>query len=105
MYYLVYASTLQESIPDDLKFDLYAFEDDHAYKKLFDANSRLQDYKTMCDVTHCVREIKIWMDQNRLEMNDSKTPFIFFGSKRQLAKCITTELHVNGNSIHRSEFI
>ena len=38
-YYLVYASTLQEFILDDLKFDLHAFADDHAYRKLFDANS------------------------------------------------------------------
>ena len=91
-YYSVYASTLQECIMDDLKFDLHAFADDHACKKLFDANSRLQEYKKMCDLTHCVREIKIWMDQNRLKMNDSKTEYIFFGLKWQLAKCITTEL-------------
>ena len=59
----------------------------------------------MCDLTHCAREIKTWMDQNRLKMNDSKTEFIMFGLKRQLAKYITTELDVNGNSIQRSECI
>ena len=101
MYYSVYASTLQECIPDDLKFDHYAFADDHAYKKLFDANSRLQEHKSVCDLTHCAREIKIWMDQ----MNDSKTEFILFGLKRQLAKCITTELDINRKSIQRSECI
>ena len=105
MYYSVYASTSQECIPDDLKFDLHAFADDYAYKKLFDANSRLQEYKTICDLTHYAKEIKIWMDQNRLKMNDSKAEFILFGLKRQLAKCNTTELDINGNSIQRSECI
>ena len=104
-YYSVYASTLQKCIMDDLKFDFHAFADSHAYTKVFDANSRLQEYKTMGDLTHCTREIKIWMDQNRLKMNNSKTKFILFGSKRQLVKCITTQPDVNGNSIQRSECI
>ena len=77
------------------------FVDDHAYKKLFDGNSRLQKYKTMCDLSHCVNEIKNWMDHNRLKMNDSKTEFILLGLIRHLAKCITTELDVNGNNIPR----
>ena len=59
----------------------------------------------MCDISHCVSEIKTWMDQNRLKMNASKTEFILFGSRKQLAKCITTELDINGNSIPRSEWI
>ena len=104
-YYSAYASTLQECIPDDLELDLHGFTDNHAYKKLFDANSRYQEYKTMGDLSHCASEIKTWMDHNRLKMNDSKTEFILFGSRKQLAKCITTELEINGNSIPRSECI
>ena len=105
MYYSAYASTQQECILDDLELDLYGFADDHAYKKLFDANSRHQEYKTMCDLSHCVSEIKTWMDHNRIKMSDSKTEFILFGSRKQLEKCITTELDINGNSIPRSECI
>ena len=47
MYYSAHASTLQECILDYLDLDLYGFADDNAYKKLFDANYRLQEYKTM----------------------------------------------------------
>ena len=59
----------------------------------------------MCDLSHCVSEIKPWVDHNRLKMNDSKTEFILFGSRKQLAKCITTHLDINGNNIPRSEYI
>ena len=104
-YYSAYASTLQECIPDDLELEPHDFSDDHAYKKLIDANSRYQEYKIMCDLSHCVSEIKTWMDHNRLKINDSKTEFIMFWSRKQLAKCITTELHINGSSIPRSECI
>ena len=95
------ASTLQECIVDDPEFNLHGFTDNHAYKKLFDANSRCQEYKTICDLSHCGSEIKTWMDHNRLKMNDSKTEFILFGSRKHLVKCITTDLNVNGNSIPR----
>ena len=60
--------------------------------------------KTMCDLSHCASEMKTWLDHNR-KMNDSKTKFILFGSGKQLAKCIITELDVNGDSIPRSECI
>ena len=77
MYYWAYVYLHPtEFIPDDLELDLHSFTDDHAYEKLFDANSRLQEYKTMCDLSHCVSEIKNWMGHNRLKMTDSKTEFI-----------------------------
>ena len=105
MYYSAYASTLQECIPDDLELDLHGLADNHAHKKLIDANSRHQEYKTMCDQSHSVSEIKTWMDHKRLKMNDSKTEFLLFGSRKQLAKCFTTERDINDNSIPRSECI
>ena len=97
-YIIVYVSTLQECIPDDLKFDPHAFADDHVYKKLFDANSRLQEYKT-----HCMRQIKIWMDQNRLKMKTLRQNSSFLVQKDSCH--ITTELDVNGNNIQRLECI
>ena len=36
------------------------------------------------------------MDLNRLKMNDTKTEFIFFGSRQQLCKIDTTDINVNG---------
>ena len=37
----------------------------------------------------------MWMDGNRLKMNESKTKFIQFGSRQQLNKCYTQHLAVN----------
>ena len=31
--------------------------------------------------------IRAWMDAVRLKLNESKTEFIYFGSRQQLAKC------------------
>ena len=40
------------------------------------------------------------MDQNRLKMNEAKTKFIMFASKRQLEKCVTTSMDVNNTTVN-----
>ena len=45
------------------------------------------------------------MDQNRLKMNDDKTEFIMFASKRQLDKCETTSIDVNNTIVKCSPTI
>ena len=45
------------------------------------------------------------MDENRLKMNQSKTEFILFGSSKQLQKCSSKILDVNGTSVMRSDVI
>ena len=47
-------------------------------------------------------DIKSWMDQVRLKMNESKTEFIYFGWPSQLEKCIGTSINVNGEEIMRT---
>ena len=47
--------------------------------------------------------IKIWMDGNRLKMNDSKTEFIMFGSSKMLTKCITADMNINGNNSEKAK--
>ena len=49
--------------------------------------------------------VKSWMDQTRLKMNPSKTEFINFGSRQQLAKCTYDSINVAGNLILRSDII
>ena len=48
-------------------------------------------------------DIKAWVDQVHLKMNDSKTEFIYFGGNRQLEKCIIDKIDVNGEDIQRVE--
>ena len=47
-------------------------------------------------------DIKSWMDQVCLKMNESKTEFIYLGWPSQLDKCITTTININGKEIERA---
>ena len=110
--YSAYASTLQEVIqdPDESSstykpIDLHGFADDHAYKKSFAAKSRIGETNTIGKLVNCAARIKNWMDGNRLKMNNSKTEFIMFCSRKMLTKCTTTDININGTSVKRENSI
>ena len=45
------------------------------------------------------------MNENRLEMNNDKIKFIFFGSKPKLDKCMTKTLNINNTEIKLADKI
>ena len=45
------------------------------------------------------------LEHGHMQMNASKTELIFFGGKKQLEKCNTTQIHVNGEVVKRSNII
>ena len=59
----------------------------------------------MRDLESCAERIKNWMDGNRLNMNNSKTEFIMFGSNKMLTKCITADMNINGTRVNKQKVI
>ena len=129
----VYSSTLQEHIPvlvppfidpdcalvdpslmvstpitQDLirtNVDLNGSADDHSLKNTFRANDRLAEKQSIHTLELCLGEVKIWMDENQLHMNDLKTKFIMLGGQQQLKKCTTKFINVNGSTVERSAIV
>ena len=48
-------------------------------------------------------DVKCWMDAEYLRMNESKTEFIYFGSKQMLKKYNINAVNINGEHIARSD--
>jgi len=48
--------------------------------------------KAMHDLQDCAITINNWMNGNKPKMNNSKTEFIMFGSRKQLDKCATESI-------------
>ena len=59
--------------------DLNSFTDDHSLKNTFKVNDRLAEKQSIHILELCLGEVKVWMDKNRLCMNDLKTEFIMLG--------------------------
>ena len=129
----VYSSTLQEHIPvlappctgpdcipvdpslmvstpitqDLIRTDvnLNSFADDHSLKNTLKVNDRLAEKQSIHILELCLSEVKIWMVENRLCMNDSKTEFIMLGGQQQLKKCTTKSINVNGSIVEISAIV
>ena len=71
---------MQLVVPEEI--DLYRFADDHVLKNSFKASGRVEEEKSIISLESTLVDVKTWMDQNRLKMNDEKNEFIMFASKR-----------------------
>ena len=58
---------------------------DHRIKSKFKAkeDNNEAELETIQGLESCLEDVKVWMDENRLKMNSSKTEFILFGSRGQ----------------------
>ena len=84
---------------------IHGYADDHALRKTFSANSRVEENMAIKDMEDSSINIKSWMDANRLKMNGSKTEFIMFGHRKQLQKCITSSINIDGDSVNRLHIV
>ena len=88
--FIAYASTIQDIINDNLT--LSGFADDYLIGKPFRTNhitskGTTSEYDTIIIIDQPMLNIKAWMDAVRLKLNESKTEFIYFGSRHQPTKC------------------
>jgi len=51
------------------------------------------------------QSINNWMNGNKLKMNNSKTEFLMFGSRKQLDKCVTESVVIINDSIPKQKLI
>ena len=90
--FICYALTLNEIVPKSLTVN--GFADDHSIRKSFKpvvpkTNSSSVDTNednTITIMENSMLDIKSWMDAVELKLNETKTEFIYFGGKHQLAK-------------------
>ena len=59
----------------------------------------------MEELEKCAMDLKVWMNENRLKMNNNKTKFILFGSRPQLDKCQTKTLNVDNTEMELADKI
>ena len=100
--FIAYASTLDQIV--DKQLILNGFADDHSARRAFKPSKldHKEELDTIAIMEQSMQDIKVWMDQVRLKMNDSKMKIIYFGWPSQLGTCITNSINVNNEIVERS---
>ena len=99
----LYCSSIQDIVGPPLT--PHGFADDHTVGNKFKPADCSDEARCMDELEKCATDLKIWMNENRLKMNNNKTKFIIFGSKPQLDKCKTKTLNVNDTEIEHADKI
>ena len=82
-----YVSTLPEVVKQTTDTIILGYADDHAFTQAFTQRDTLVKYTT----EEKVDRVKNWMCMNHLQMNDTKTEFITFGTPQLLSKKTLTQ--------------
>ena len=101
--FILYCSTVQYTVPRTIT--LLGYSDDHALKDTFNSKRRDDENRCLVGMEECLKDVNIWMCKNRLQMNNSKTEFIYFGSRQMLSLCNAEEIDVQGTKISRSNIV
>ena len=102
--YTAYASTMQHTITNPAN-RISGYADDHIVYTKFSSGSPNNEDSSIKQQEDCINNIRNWMCENRLKMNDSKTEFLLCGSRFQLAKCKTLHFKVGDTQVPRSDQI
>ena len=96
-WFTVYTYPIHDIIVKyDLRYHVYA-DDTQIYasfKPTQDCANR-----TLERIELCIQEIRTWMQNNFLKLNDDKTEFVLFGSRQQLSKVCVPHIRIGDSDI------
>ena len=99
--FTAYSSTLASSLKDS-NVNIMGYADDHALYKSFTTSNENDNLKSLVS---SMASVKSWMNSNKLKMNDSKTEFVYFGSRQQLLKCHTESIEIDQCNVERTKSV
>ena len=83
LLFVVYTSKLFEIIQAHLP-DAHCFADDTQLYLSFKPNSPTDQAEAVYAMERCINDLRKWMYQDKLKINDDKTEFLIIGSRQQL---------------------
>ena len=98
LLFVLYSSKLFKIIERHLP-DVHTYADETQLYISFNADSRAEQSAALSAMQNCTADIRKWMLQDRLRLNDDKTEFIIIGKRQQLAKVNIDSMQVGESSI------
>ncbi len=95
----LYISSLYDIITEHLP-QANGYADDNQLLLSFKPGSIAVEQENLTAMEACVADIRVWMLQHRLMINDTKTEFMRLGTRQQLAKVTIDGIKVGNANIH-----
>ena len=96
--FTMYTSPLGDIIArHGVKYHLYA--DDTQLYLSFSPIDEIEQTEKLQRMEKCIQDIRSWMTDNRLQLNDNKTEFIIIGTSQQLKKVTFNSIQVGDSKI------
>ena len=79
---------------------IHCYTDDSQGYISFSPNDRAEQLAVVRSMVDCIRNIRSWMLNNNLKLNDDKTEFLIIGTPQQLEKLDIISICVGDSDIH-----
>ena len=79
---------------------VHCYGDDTQLYVSFSPNKSTEQFEAVTAIQHCVDDIRNWMTNDKLLLNDDKTEFLMIGTKQKLAKVNINHIII-GDSVIR----
>ena len=99
-----YSSTLKD-VMHNRSESIWGYADDNTFVDKFKVGQINDEETCVKHMENLLVEIKTWMTENWLKMNDSKTEFLYFGHPKQIDKTVYNEINVMDCTVRRSDAI
>ena len=98
LLFSIYTSQIFDIVNDHL-LNVHCFADD---TQLYDHDQASQD-AAVASMEACIRDVRLWMLQDKLKINDAKTEFVLIGTRPQLKKVDIDSLKIGDSVITPSK--
>ncbi|CAH3045909.1 unnamed protein product, partial [Pocillopora meandrina] len=78
---------------------IHCYADDSQVYISFSPNDRAEQLAVVRSMEDCIRDIRLWMLNNDLKLNDDKTEFLIIGTSQQLGKLDNISIRVGDSDI------
>jgi len=79
--------------------DIHLYADDTQLYVSFDLDSRDDCDMAVSKIEHCIEDVRVWMTQNKLKLNDDKSELLFISSSWQKRKSPVTDLTIGNHTV------
>ena len=98
LLFVVYASKIFEIVGKH-NLEIHCYADDSQLYLSFCPNDNANQEAALARVERCIEDIRNWMLNDKLKLNDDKTEFMIIGTSQQLAKVSINSLRVGTATI------